>query len=430
MRIKLLLISLRDRFLDSDRVMPPIGIMSLQSYITSKGFSCNIENDFDFNNTSKYACYTHFGISCMTPQKDEALDVLYAIKNVFPEKKVIIGGPHPTFYLEDCIKESFDYIVTGDGEFALESILLQKDNLGRVLNQPVSEKEMNLFPLPYRESNFLKQYNFDIQGLSASTILTAKGCPMGCRFCEDAGTKVRLYTPERVDRQIEQILKAGYESVMFFDDIFTLSMKRVRELTEVIKRHNIYFRCFGHARSLTNEMAEMLADAGCIEIGFGAESGAQEILDRIDKRTTVGQNRNFVEVCNKNGIKVKAFILLGLPGENHKTLSKTEDFLSYLMEHKISTKAAYALTNDFDITVFFPYKGTCLRKMIDECKENIDLFFSKDPESYIGVYKGRGGYADTVVRTSALSAFDIAQAQKSMLEKYKAKVCVPVKVDY
>ena len=51
---KILLISLRDPFLDSDRVMPPLGIMSLHSYMLSLGFSSAIENDFDINDMEKY----------------------------------------------------------------------------------------------------------------------------------------------------------------------------------------------------------------------------------------------------------------------------------------------------------------------------------------------------------------------------------------
>ncbi len=77
---KLLLISLRDTFLDSDRVMPPIGIMSLQSYMLSIGIDSTIENDFDMDNIEKYSEYTHFAISCMTPQKVEAYKILRSIK--------------------------------------------------------------------------------------------------------------------------------------------------------------------------------------------------------------------------------------------------------------------------------------------------------------------------------------------------------------
>jgi hypothetical protein len=53
---------------------------------------------------------------------------------------------------------------------------------------------------------------------------------------------------------------------MFFDDLFAINLKRVTELTQEIKKHNIKYRCFGHARTMTRQMMELLSDSGCIEI--------------------------------------------------------------------------------------------------------------------------------------------------------------------
>ena len=171
----LLLIVLRDPFLDSDRVMPPLGAMSLQSYMLSCGFDSVLENDFDINTLEKYKEFTHFGISCMTPQRIQAYQILHAIRDRYPGKIVILGGPHAKYYLEDCQREDFDYIVVGDGELALKAIMDDTPNLERILNMPVSEECMNQFPIPYRDPAFLTQYNYDFLGIRATTILTAKG---------------------------------------------------------------------------------------------------------------------------------------------------------------------------------------------------------------------------------------------------------------
>ena len=418
---KLLLISLHDPFLDSDRVMPPIGIMSLQAYMPPSGIDSAIENDFDIDNIEKYSEYTHFAISCMTPQKVEAHKILHAIKSKFKDKTVIIGGPHAKYYIGDCIKEPFDYIIVGDGEFALKAVMEGKAP-ERILNIPISEEEMNALPVPYREPEFLKQYNFDIQGVNTSTILTAKGCPMKCAFCEDAGSKVRLYNPSNINMQIKDVLGAGFKGVMFFDDIFAISKKRVRDLFPVITKHNIFYRCFGHARSMDEGMAKMLSESGCIEIGFGAESGAQKILDAINKRTKVEDNIRFIEICNKYKIKVKAFIILGLPGEDMSTIKQTRRFLDVLMSNRFTNKFGKEITNDFDITVYFPYKGTRVRDYMDKKDNHYDIFFTKDPDEMLGFYKGKGGSAEITVRTSGLSAEDIGKIQKDLILEYKKMV--------
>ena len=85
---RLLLVSLRDPFLDSDRVMPPMGVMSLHAFMLECGIDSTIENDFDFNNIEKYRDFTHFGISCMTPQREQAYQILHAIKKHYPDKVV------------------------------------------------------------------------------------------------------------------------------------------------------------------------------------------------------------------------------------------------------------------------------------------------------------------------------------------------------
>lgn len=418
---KLLLISLHDPFLDSDRVMPPIGIMSLQSYMLSLGFFSTIENDFDLNDIEKYSEYTYFAISCMTPQKIEAYNILHSIKSKFKDKIVIIGGPHAKYYLEDCIKQPFDYIIIGDGEFALKAVMEDKAK-ERILNIPINEEEMNNLPAPYREPNFLKNYNFTIQGINTSTVLTAKGCPMRCAFCEDAGTKVRLYNPLNIDTQIKDVLNAGFKGIMFYDDIFAISKRRVRDLYPVIAKHNVAYRCFGHAKSMDEEMAGILSESGCIEMGFGAESGSQKILDAIDKRTTVEKNIRFIEICNKHKIKVKAFIILGLPGENLTTVKETKRFLDILSSNKFTNRFGKEITNDFDITVYFPYKGTRVRDSMDKKSSDYDILFIKDPDEMLGFYKGRGGSAEITVRTSNLSAEDINKIQKDLLGEYKKKV--------
>ena len=421
MKPKLLLVSLRDSYMDSDRVMPPLGVMALHSYMLSRGIESAIENDFDFHDLSKYRGFTHIGISCMTPQKSQAYKLLHAIKKSYPEKIIIIGGPHANFYLQECLDEAFDHIVVGDGEFALEKIL-RGETSERVVRIPVSAEEMNNFPLPYREPSFLNQYEFQTQGFKATTILTAKGCPMNCAFCEHAGTKTKLYHPENVGQQIDQAQAAGFNAIMFFDDIFCLSKHRVEELSREIVKRRMHYRCFAHAKTMTREIAELLAGTGCIEIGFGAESGSQKILDAVNKKTTVRQNMDLVEICNEHHIKVKAFLMLGLPGETRETVAETAKFLDFLMSRTFVNFAGKIITNDFDLGIYFPYKGTAIRDAIDNSRGIYDLFLEHNPDRYKGVYKGKHGVAEAAVSTSALSSEEIVLLRDKLYHQFKTKL--------
>ncbi|MBF0293889.1 MAG: B12-binding domain-containing radical SAM protein [Magnetococcales bacterium] len=419
--IHVLLVSLRDPFMDSDRVMPPLGVMALHAYLLELGIASCLEIDFRFDRLEAYAHYTHIGISCMTPQKEQAYRILRDIKARYPDIRVILGGPHARYYQQECVRHPFDHIVVGDGELALEEILTGRiPPEERVVSRPVSEEQMNRFPVPYREPGFLRNYDFVFQGIHASTLLTAKGCPMSCAFCEDARTKVKKYRPEYVGRQIEQIKQAGFEGVMFFDDVFTLSPHRVRELTAEIASHRIRYRCFGHARTMTPEIAGLLSRTGCIETGVGVESGSQKILDAVNKKTTVAQNRDYVRLCNSFGIRVKTFLMLGLPGENEATIAETEAFLAFLMGERFTGHDGRTGCNDFDLTIYFPYVGTEIRRRIDADEgQGIDLWFTSDPDRMSGFYKGVHGSSEVAVRTSALSAEALIAAQQRLTRTYK-----------
>jgi anaerobic magnesium-protoporphyrin IX monomethyl ester cyclase len=419
---KILLVSLRGYFLDSDRVMPPMGIMSLHSLMLNRGIDSTIENKFDYDNIHRYSSYTHIGISCMTPERDQAYKILAKVKESLPHIVVILGGAHAKFYLDDCLNFPFDHIVVGNGELALLKILENRDNSPRLFEIPISVEQMNQFPIPYREPGFLNQYSFDIQGIRSTTILTAKGCPMSCTFCEDANSKVFMYEPAIVGKQIEQAKQAGFKGIMFFDDIFTLSKNRVKVLTEEISKHNIYYRCFGHARTMTPEIARMLADSGCIETGFGAESGSQKILDIVEKKVSIKQQMEYVEICNSRGIKVKAFLMLGLPGEDKETVKDTRKFLQFLMSHRFKNGLSREITNDFDMSLFFPYKGTQIRDSIDRGQHDLDIFFSHDLDQLDGFYKGTNGSSDSAVKTSSLTAKKLKQIQTELINEFKSMV--------
>ncbi len=399
MENKVLLISLRSSFLDSDRVFPPLGILYLKGILEEKGIYSELDDEFDFGNIEKYESFSHICISCITPQRGEAKRILKAIKYCFPSKRVVIGGPHAIFYTDDCIGLDYDHIVIGDGEKSILSIL--SGNKERVLNTDLNVSEMNSSPLPFRDIDFLSKYCYSLDGLATTTMITSRGCPFSCGFCEHARTKVRYYSPQRIAEELSQVVGLGYGAVMFFDDLFAVSQKRVEELCEVINPFGIKFRCFSHVKCMIPKMAEVLARAGCVETGVGMESGSQKILDVVKFPTpTIKESYNYIKICHDFGIRVKAFFMLGLPGETLETIKETEEFI------------ATSGVDDFDLVVYYPYKGTRIRDKISE----YDLYLESNG---LGYYKGKKGSAESVVRTSSLSAEQIRSEKERIFKKYK-----------
>ena len=107
-------------------------------------------------------------------------------------------------------------------------------------------------------------------------------------------------------------------------------------------------------------------------------------MNTINKQTTPEQIYELIETAHKYNIRVKAFLMLGLPGETIESAKKMEDFV------------LNSGVDDFDVTVYYPYKGTHIADNIDE----YDLYIRNGYSC--GYYKGKEGHSECVVGTSEL----------------------------
>ena len=398
---KILLTTLDSSFLDDQYVFPYLGILYLMSVAVRAGVKVHYTDRFDIDSGADVV-----GISCMTPQGSQAYRICREIKARYPKTMVMIGGPHATHYLDECRKEPFDIIVTGDGERIFEELLLGKVNESRlsakstpeqlIFNDDLTETEMNSYPVPYRSPTYIGRYNYDLNGVKTTTLVNSRGCPMRCAFCEQGRTKVKWFSLEHFKREINSIVGLGIRAVMIFDDLFAMSAAKLKPYLDVLKESPLIFRCFGHAKTMTSEMASMLYEAGCVEVAFGGESAAQEILDTVNKRTTVEQMHAFVETVIQAGMKVKAFFIIGLPGETEETFKKTYDFVE-------KYRLKYPDSFDFDLTVFFPYKGTLIGDSMRNGSNAFNirprLSWSEIDGNGYGAFKKKRGASDIVIET-------------------------------
>lgn len=411
----LALLSCRSPFLDDDKVYPPLANLYLYNAVKRDSPYVNIDvmDDYSIEDPSWLDKYDAIGLSIMTPQREDANKLLHFVKDNRPDITMIGGGPHAKYYLGEMIQEPWDFIFTHDGEKSLPLVLngqLPKltRNVARVISDDLRGTEFKKFAVkPARLENeaFLRTYNYKLGDRDSTTMLTARGCPEKCTFCEDAETLVRWTPEEMVMSEIDDIAQMGYSGVYIFDDIFALAMKKVQPICESLKKKDIIYRCNGQARVLqiSPDFAKMLGGTGCHEIAFGAESGHQKILDNIMKRTTVEMNYDFVKKCKEEDIIVKAFLMLGLPGEDLETIAATEDFIRD------------SGIDDFQMAVYYPYKGTKIRDALDRGDATLDIAFMGEG---LGAYGQKGGTTEAVIRTKALSRDDLLYHRDRLVNKY------------
>jgi radical SAM superfamily enzyme YgiQ (UPF0313 family) len=404
--VKLALVSCRSPFLDDDRIYPPLGLLYLKAAVAAQVPGCEITvtDDYDLASLDQFADADAIGVSIMTPQREQASQLATALRRRYPGKTLIAGGPHVKHYGTSMAGEPWDYLVLGDGERVLPQIL-RGEPVRRVNSDLIPRAELAAMPRPDRlgERAFLARYSYTLAGVRSTTMMLGRGCPMACKFCEDAKTLTRWTSLANAQAELADITALGYGGAYLFDDLFAINLGKCRPYLDLLAASGLAFRCNVHARFMTAEFAAALAGAGCAEVAFGAESGSQQILDRIDKKTTAQQNYDCVRYCKAAGITVKAFLMIGLPGETRATIADTERF--------ICTSGI----DDAQVAIFYPYKGTMLRREMDEGLTS-DLTFTGEG---LGAYGQKDLGTDSVVRTAELSPEDLVGIREDLVRTYR-----------
>jgi len=338
------------------------------------------------------------GATSVTMNFYEAQKILRDVKNYNPEIMTIMGGPHVSFNAEETLMKSpeIDLIVIGEGEDTIAELtprLHRKDQWctvqgiayrqgEKIVRTPKRDfiKDIDRIPLPARHLLPIARYR--ALGFPVSMI-TGRGCPYSCIFClgrKMVGSKVRKRNPEMVLDEIEKILSYGFDRINIADDLFTTDKERVRYICEGIRKRNLNFKWSAFARvdTVSQEIFDLMAQAGCDSVSFGVESGNAEMLKRIKKGITREQVHAAVNMCKRAGMIAHASFIIGLPGETRETLSETDAFAR-------STGAIYGYH------FLAPFPGTTIRENI----RDYDLEILTDDWS-------RYDANDAIVRTSAL----------------------------
>jgi len=142
------------------------------------------------------------------------------------------------------------------------------------------------------------------------------------------------------------------DQIWFADDIFGLKPNWVEEFALLVQLHSVRLPFTIQSRVdilQGNENIQSLANAGCMKIWLGIESGSQKILDAMKKGITLEQIRAVSPVIRKSGIEQAFFLQLGFPGETKEDIRKTIHLLTELMPDDIGISVTYPLPG----TIFY-----------------------------------------------------------------------------
>jgi len=310
------------------------------------------------------------GLTATTTAIYDAYEVAKIAKEVNPEVKVLIGGPHATFMAEEVLRECpyIDVVVRGEGEETLREILsaFEKDGSlrdvagityregGAVRENPPRKLIENLDDLPIPAYDLLPMSKYVIGKVRFAAIMTSRGCPYNCVFCSSSlqfGKRWRAHSPERVLEELRILReKHGVREIEFLDDTFTLNQKRAIELSRRIVEEglDISWSASSRVNTFSREVGEAMHRAGAHTVYFGIESGSEKTLKFIGKGITRRQAIDAVKAAKDSGLNALGSFVIGFPYETEEDIKKTIRF-----SNKVGVDLA-------QFTIATPYPGTRL----------------------------------------------------------------------
>jgi radical SAM superfamily enzyme YgiQ (UPF0313 family) len=373
-------------FLLDERVFMTLGILRVAAVLERAGLGVEL---LDLSGVENYedAVRDHatasaapvFGVTATTPQMPAVAKIHAALRGARPDARLILGGPHVTLVntaakLErvlgrrgrgsralDQMRGMFDVLVAGDGEEAVFEALAENAPALVDADDPKSRlfldsARLTELPLPARHLVDVDSYRYTIDGVRALSLIAQLGCPFACGFCggREAPSlrRVRMRSTESVVSEIVHLYRThAVRGFMLYDDELNVNPRMI-ELMDAIARAQedlgaeFRLRGFIKAQLFTDAQAAAMYRAGFRWILTGFESGSPRILENINKKATREENTRCVEIARRHGLKVKALMSIGHPGESEATVLDTH---TWLLE---------VAPDDFDVTIITTYPGT------------------------------------------------------------------------
>lgn len=187
-------------------------------------------------------------------------------------------------------------------------------------------------------------------------IITGRGCPHQCTFCEYRGTGARKRKIGDVLAEFDVVNASKIERVFALD----LNMPANRPWTdEFLKRmkekcYRIKWQTDARAPDCSIELMTAFREAGCTNMVIGVESLDDTILEKIKKGTNVKMIMDAIDNCRKAGIAPSLSFMIGFPWDSNQTMENYVKILKAIAVPSIMTRFVR------------PHRGT---PIYEECRQ-------------------------------------------------------------
>jgi anaerobic magnesium-protoporphyrin IX monomethyl ester cyclase len=320
----------------------PLGPLYLARALENAGFSVDFR-DYQLNGYadpfSVDSCVDFLagsapilGISVMANLLPFAILVSRRVKELYPEKTIVLGGVGAKSVEEEILRRfpEIDVIAYGEGERSgpqlveclvhggdlgdCQNIFFRRD--GRIEKTAPCPRIGSLADIPYPAYHLT-----DLSRYTGLGMITSRGCPYQCAFCSVAPIwdfQPCLRSAEDLVTEIAYLRERGRTDLFLFqDEYFLASPERAKEFSHALIASGLKIRwkAFGRVNLIDREAMELMARSGCIEIRYGVESGSEKVLQRTVKGFGVDRAIEVVSESLQVFPGVDAFFIWGFPFE-------------------------------------------------------------------------------------------------------------------
>jgi len=358
---------------------PPLGVLYVASTLEAHGFQADVLDasldtlpDEQIIDEVRRRDPDVIGLSCSTHTRLEMRDLAAALKRAFPDKFIVVGGPHVSFCPRETLEHTaVDAVVIGEGEMKTLDLFCGKPmqdipglayrNNGRIVVNPPRGfiEDLNALPSPARHKIDMSRYpGYSTLERRTTHVLSNRGCPFGCLYCSATffwGRSTRSLSAEKVLDEIEALVKNyGIRAIYFYDDAFTTDKAKARKVCEglIEKNFDLIWGTSTRIDLVNEELLKLMAAAGCRQIDYGLETLNPEAQKKVGTKASYRRARDTIRATIDAGIKhVKVYLIVGLPGDMPEQVRET------------FAKTLSTLATEISTQILRIYPGTPLEKL-------------------------------------------------------------------
>lgn len=258
--------------------------------------------------------------------------VARAIERRAPDLPLLLGGPHATMLAEPILAHypQFDVVARHEAESTFPDVLdrLEKRDFagipGITWRTPAGIRETQGSPR-VDDLDALPLLDYDLYpvaslGLDLMRVEAGRGCPFACYFCSTATffqRRYRLKSPARLVMELDTLRDRYAPREFKLDhDLFTVNRHKVREFCDAVAGHGHRWRVSARADCVDEELLTHMADAGCVGLYLGVETGSRRMQKLVAKRLDLELVEPVLDVCERLGIETTASFITGYPEES------------------------------------------------------------------------------------------------------------------